>query len=420
MDAQSEPGAETPPPPISPSAYPIVLREGWVSMIRDLLYLPAGLVLAVIAIFCALGSVAGRSPIWWMILPAIGFGYLAWHTLKLFVDTALSSTVLTDEAIERRNPFGVRRIIRPQIKGYRLDIASRGPSRVRIELNDPEADPLVMTLFDQDAIAHWFGDVPTLDVQELDASRQAMLQDPRLGGTLEARARAVSQLKMTGLVLVLAPLVLMAWAALSPYPRIIPLVLGSTLPVLALALAWLSPARFKAVGPANDARVTLAVLFAGGAASGLVVAFGAGLLSSPLPALPGALAIGLAAAGLAWLRAREGFSLRGGAWVLLLLLPVWGLGLIVGADRLFDRAQPKVYPAPVLAKHIEPGRRGDHYVLDLGPWALHAQGEQLENRALFRRVREGDSICMVIHPGALGMAWMERVPCVADASRARV
>ena len=103
--------------------------------------------------------------------------------------------------------------------------------------------------------------------------------------------------------------------------------------------------------------------------------------------------------------------------ILLLFLVLYGGGYGAGAPILvnlrFDRSEGHVYQAPVEAHRVTYGRGGPGYSLRLGYWgpgdrcALQAGVP----RAVYFALNPGDTACVSLHPGALGMAWYRIARC---------
>jgi hypothetical protein len=179
-----------------------------------------------------------------------------------------------------------------------------------------------------------------------------------------------------------------------------------------LALVAYAPAAFEVKTRRSPARV-INFLLVLPSASLMVAAFTTPLLVPQvgfLTAAAGA-AIGL----LIWLWAPG----RGGSanpLILLLFLVLYGGGYGAGAPILvnlrFDRSAGQVYQAPVEGRHVTYGRGGPGYSLRLGAWGpvtdAHSVGVP---RAVYFALNPGDTACVRLHPGALGMAWYRIARC---------
>ena len=100
---------------------------------------------------------------------------------------------------------------------------------------------------------------------------------------------------------------------------------------------------------------------------------------------------------------------------LLLFIPVmgfYGYGTTVLANKLFDQAPPKMYLTFVLDRSVNKISRHIERDLRLGPWGPRKTPANVEvPRRVFDAVRVDDSVCVLLHPGAFGIAWFEVEPC---------
>jgi hypothetical protein len=191
------------------------------------------------------------------------------------------------------------------------------------------------------------------------------------------------------------------------------LTLGAVVvPAVLLALVAYAPAAFEVKARRSPARVINFLLIIP-PASLMVTAFTTPLLVPQvgfLTAAAGA-AIGL----LIWLWApRRGASAN--PVILLLFLVLYGGGYGAGAPILvnlrFDRSEGHVYQAPVEAHRVTYGRGGPGYSLRLGAWGPVTDVRSVGvPRAVYFALNPGDTACVSLHPGALGMAWYRIARC---------
>ena len=83
------------------------------------------------------------------------------------------------------------------------------------------------------------------------------------------------------------------------------------------------------------------------------------------------------------------------------------------ADALLDHSRGQMYRTQILGKHFTSGRNRS-YNLQVEPWANAEGAQQLRvSRDLYVQVNVGDSVCIVLHPGALGVRWYHVTACAA-------
>ena len=77
---------------------------------------------------------------------------------------------------------------------------------------------------------------------------------------------------------------------------------------------------------------------------------------------------------------------------------------------LLDHSRPTVFPVKVLAKSVSSGRNTT-YDLNLPPWGPIEAGDASVPRAFYDKVAVGETVCVDLYRGALGMRWYEIAHC---------
>jgi hypothetical protein len=84
----------------------------------------------------------------------------------------------------------------------------------------------------------------------------------------------------------------------------------------------------------------------------------------------------------------------------------YGYGGLVYADIRFDRDPGQLFQAPVSDHHVSHGRGGPSYHVTLAPWGpVTRPVSAVVPSETYARLNPGDTACVVLHPGALRMAW---------------
>jgi len=100
------------------------------------------------------------------------------------------------------------------------------------------------------------------------------------------------------------------------------------------------------------------------------------------------------------------------------LLLAYGYGVGMQLDESWDHAPVTRYPVPILEKRIA-GRRRDHRLLKIGPWGdVRNSSEEAVLGWFYAQVQVGDSVCVVVHPGALRVPWYDLALCEKNPSTA--
>ena len=119
-----------------------------------------------------------------------------------------------------------------------------------------------------------------------------------------------------------------------------------------------------------------------------------------------ALLIGLAFWCDPWLKKH-----RGTAVLLLILGCSYGYGAGVQVNALLDRSTPQAFRVLVTEKHVSHGK-STTYHLKLAPWGPNVNGQDLMvSLSRYAEIKPGDTVCMLLRPGALRVAWSELGRC---------
>jgi len=210
-----------------------------------------------------------------------------------------------------------------------------------------------------------------------------------------------------------------AWVSQDRTPAVAASAVLLAVPLAAVGLALLDPARFE-VGRWRPAlNVVVVVPFVGL----LVANLGRGQLLSATLAI-GAAAIGaLIALAIGW-SVRQAPGLRGPRALMGLLAlcgAAYGWGATTVIDVQFDLSTGQITPVQVLDKHTSYSRQSTNYWLGLPPWGPRASPAALQvDRDTFDATVIGGHVCIITHPGTLGMAWYAARYCPAAGGLATV
>jgi len=184
--------------------------------------------------------------------------------------------------------------------------------------------------------------------------------------------------------------------------------------VIALAMMpWLAMAMARAEAPSRLVGRQRASLLSGVIMPGLALGVVAlGMEEAPLdwriPLIVG-VALGAPITVLADAAVRGSSLARGRAATSLVIFCCMSLYAYAGlslANTRLDTAAPERFRAVVLEKRITHGRYSTHWHLRLLPWGPQTEPGEAEVRAsVYRAVAVGDSVCVDLHSGALGMGW---------------
>jgi hypothetical protein len=89
-----------------------------------------------------------------------------------------------------------------------------------------------------------------------------------------------------------------------------------------------------------------------------------------------------------------------------------GYGAVVAVDVDYDGSRPAVIAAPVLDKYVTTSRSSRHYHLRVPPFAGRKAVSSLTvDAATYRALKPGDTVCVLEHPGAIGLPWVSARLC---------
>lgn len=92
--------------------------------------------------------------------------------------------------------------------------------------------------------------------------------------------------------------------------------------------------------------------------------------------------------------------------VFVFLSLVYGFGMGLHSNCLFDYSKPEHFYPEVLDKKEKPGRRQNSHYLYLSPWGPRQSGEEVQVRKrFFDSVNKGDMVLVSVKSGSLGVPW---------------
>jgi hypothetical protein len=107
-----------------------------------------------------------------------------------------------------------------------------------------------------------------------------------------------------------------------------------------------------------------------------------------------------------WLRKH-----RGSAALLTLLCVAYGYGAGLEVNALLDRSPPMTYPVVVQSKRASHGK-STSYHFGLQAWGPFDTGQDVMVPAWrYRQTQIGDTVCVALRAGALGVAWYTVTSC---------
>jgi hypothetical protein len=328
--------------------------------------------------------------------------------LALYLAAEIFTVRLTlrSDAIELRSLTQNRTLSRGEIAGlrirptqyfsvYELVPRTRGAKKLKLTM-----------LFERDAAFHaWFATLLDLDAVERQQSVARITKDLEFGATAEDRVARLAQAKLIARALTAVAIAVALWGLFYPSPYRAAVGALALLPLVPLLLMATNNGLYQIEGRKQDARPDLSMAFM---LPGFILALRAfqdlQLLSWPIVVK---LTLSLTLL-LVLIIAASDPQLRARRWPLLIFLfltPLYTMGAVIEANALLDHGGAQLLRPHVLAKHASHGRSTTYY-LRLEPWGPRTEVNDVTvSGSLYRRVAVGESVCVLLRPGALQTPW---------------
>jgi hypothetical protein len=326
------------------------------------------------------------------------------------IDARTSRITLTADAIELQYQW-----LLPPIRLRRDEIAGRRSWRTRsrevFQLVPVRQDQRTLSInlsYDTDFVLDdWIAALPDLDKVEAQRAEEAVASNAALGPTRDVRlARLATARRIATWMNYAAFAVGTCWLLYSR-PNMAMFAVLATLPWLAILLAWRSGGLYSLAGIKNDARANLLLVWF---FPGILLALSAvkylyWLRWQNLIA-PAALAAGIVVAAayradpmILRDRTRRGFAL-------VLAAGAYGFGAVGLANQLLDGSPRQVYRTGVEGTRISRGSKSASWYVDVGPWGPRSKPEEISvSRHIYDTVARGDTVCVIVGSGAIGVPW---------------
>jgi hypothetical protein len=329
------------------------------------------------------------------------------------VDTLVSKIVLKADRLEIHKLWRVRRILRADIESQQTLRPPNSPAvlQLRLKAADQRRIKLPILWTPDAAWQAWFAPIPDADAEAAKAFAAAIDSNADLGATPAERQQRLATARSLARNATWANVGLMAWAFLYPHPYELLLFVLAALPWVAVWIMARAPGLYTLNAPRGSGRPDLTLLLISpgfllmlralqdvqtldwqGVVIGTVVV-ALVLMGSVLWALPSARdKLGIAA-------------------VTLALVMAYGYGVVALGNAVLDRSTGASYTTTVYGKHVTSGRNRTPK-LRLGPWGPRTTEDDVTvPRDLYRSASVGQTVCVLLRPGAFGIRWYRLAPC---------
>lgn len=311
---------------------------------------------------------------------------------------------LSADAIEQRGIFITRRLSVADIEGYRIWHDHRG-RQLLFAAKPGVARGLDVTLSFplDDAFRQWIGPLADLSQRDAEEKRQRVRQEIALGNSAEVRERRVATAHRAATWLNWAAIAATLWATINPMPYWLAVGALALIPWIALLMRWRDPAAYSIAD--DELKSIRANLYSPVMICGLVLLLRACLdidlvdwTKIIVPTLVGGALLALAA-GAARCKPFD-------AVLAFVMMAPYPAGLIPLINLYFDHASPRAVSAQVYAMSVTTGKHTAYRVW-LSPQIDAWSDAVAIDKELFQGLSRLDRVCVLVHPGALGIEWFQ-------------
>jgi hypothetical protein len=338
-----------------------------------------------------------------------GFGVL------VALDTMAFRLIVNAETLEIHDLFRVRCVRRGDIASRQLLPQSRGSSStLLLRLNEPAGRILRLPVVwkSDERLDAWFQSIPDADAEAAKAFEDQVKSDTALGDSPDARLERLAAARRLARYAAYVPTAALCWSVVYPKPYELLVMTLAALPWVGLALTARSPSLYElGVGITRSRPNLTSSLTLPSFGLALLAYRGVHVLDWPHSLIfPIVGVIGFSMATFL-VMPHLGLQQMRAAWILPLIFALYGYGLGVIIDAHWDRSEPTVYPTRVLGKHISSGRSKTPF-LRLAPWGARAEAQDTSvSWDLYNQTVVGDSVCVALRQGLLGVPWYRVDPC---------
>ena len=339
--------------------------------------------------------------------------FMAAGAIFYLMDNLKSSIVLRPDRLEIHEIWRVQSIRRDDIQSRQVLHPPNSPAVLMLQLKGPAARrvklPLMWVI--DGAWMSWFEKIPDVDVEAAKSFEAAVSDNPELGANPEDRQRRLANARRLVRAAMWANLGLYAWAFFCPRPYELLIVVLIALPWIAVWIMAQAPGLYAFNAPRGSAQPDLTVmLLSPGLLLMLRAILDVHMLDWQGPMLwTVVVAIALITAVVWVLPAAR--KKPGGVALIGVFLLAYGYGASALGNALLDRHPSTSYTTLVTGKHVTSGRNRTPE-LQLAAWGPKEAGSQVAvTWDVYRSTGIGDTVCVQLHPGALGVPWYRVAKC---------
>ena len=321
-----------------------------------------------------------------------------------------SRLVIEGSHIEVRGVFREQSAEMGEIEGFRT-IRTRSGSYWKLQLKQGRGSITVQRWFDCDELRSWFQQLVYLDERDGQALLEEIQQSQQLGTTPQERLDALGTAKTVNIAL--SAVTIAAAVGFFVSRGAVKLLLAGVLALAPFAVLYLlnsEPLLYALGKPKKDPRADTIFAFLASAIGFMMVGVNVNFVSFT-PLLTWMALVLVVLCGAFFAMGQKGPRAQTAMLLVLIFGVMYSFGLIAVADTQLDNDTPTNYQAQVLDKHVKKGKSTNYY-LDLAPWGPFTATKSLNvPYSVYESAGPGDTVCIVLHPGALHAAWYKRIAC---------
>ena len=329
------------------------------------------------------------------------------------VDTLVSKIVLKTDRLEIHELWRVRRILRADIESQQTLRPPNSPAVLQLRLKAPGQRKIKLPLLwtPDAAWQTWFASIPDADAEAAKAFAAAIDSNADLGATAAERQQRLARARALARNATWANVGLVVWTFLYPHPYELLLVVLAALPWVAVWIMARAPGLYMLNAPRGSGRPDLSLLLI---TPGLLLTLRAVRDVQILDwraVLVGAVLVALVLIGRVLWALPSARDKPGIAALTLALLIAYGYGVVALGNSVLDRSTGASYATTVYGKHVTSGRYRTPK-LRLGPWGPRTTEDDVTvSWDLYRSASVGQTVCVLLRPGAFGIRWYRLAPC---------
>jgi hypothetical protein len=334
-------------------------------------------------------------------------------TAFYMVDTLVSKIVLKIDRLEIHELWRVRRVLRANIEARQVLHPPNSPAVLVLRLKAPSNRKIKLPMmWNTDSTWQtWFAAIPDVDVEATKTFETAIAANTDLGTTPAERQQKLSTARSVARIATWGNSVLILWAFAYPHPYEFLIAVLALLPWVAVWIMARSPGLYTINAPRGSGRPDLTILII---LPGLLLMLRALQDVKILDwqrVLPGAVLVSLILMGSVLWAVPSAREKRGMVLLTLVLVMAYGYGAVALANSMLDHSTGSSYPTAVYGKYVTSGRnRTPKLQLELwGPRA--ARDDVTVPWDLYRSTSVGETVCVLLHPGALDVRWYRIAKC---------